>query len=76
MNVNPDAYDYLKDVAREKWTLAHDHGHRYGVMTTNLSQCFNGVPEGALSLTITAMVKFTFYKVNLYFDDHKNKTLE
>ena len=26
-NVNPDAYDYLKEVAQEKWTLVHDHGH-------------------------------------------------
>ena len=26
-NVNPDAYDYLKEVADQKWTLVHDHGH-------------------------------------------------
>ena len=38
-NVNPDAYDYLKEVDKEKWTLVHDHGHRYGAMTTNLSEC-------------------------------------
>ena len=43
-------------------------------MTTNLSECFNGVLKGARSLPITTMVKFTFYKVNSYFDDHK--TLE
>ena len=75
-NVNPNAYDYLKDVAQEKWTLAHDHGHRYRVMTTNLPECFNGVLKGARSLPITAMVKFTFYKVNSYFDERRNKTLE
>ena len=75
-NVNPMAYNYLKAVGKEKWTLAHDHGHRYGAMTTNLSKCFNGVLKGAHSLHITAMVKFTFYKVNSYFDDCHNKTLE
>ncbi|XP_030922939.1 uncharacterized protein LOC115949803 [Quercus lobata] len=75
-NVNPAAYDYLKEVNQEKWTLVHDHGHRYGAMTTNLSECFNGVLKGARSLPITAMVKFTFYKVNSYFDECRNKTLE
>ena len=42
-NVNLAAYDYLKAEDKEKWTLAHDHGHRYGAMTTNLSECFNGI---------------------------------
>ena len=75
-NVNSDAYNYLKEVNQEKWTLVHDHGHQYGAMTTNLSECFNGVLKGARSLPITVMVKFTFYKVNTYFDEHRNKTLE
>ena len=75
-NVNSDAYDYLKEVNEEKWTLVHDHGHRYGAMTTNLSECFNGVLKGACSLPITTMVKFTFYKVNSYLDKLRNKTLE
>ena len=74
-NVNPNVYDYLKEVADQKWTLVHDHGHRYGAMTTNLSECFDGVLKGARSLPITAMVQYTFYKVNSYFDDHRNKTL-
>nr|XP_023875314.1 uncharacterized protein LOC111987802 [Quercus suber] len=75
-NVKLDAYDYLKAVAQEKWTFAHDHGHQYRAMTTNLSECFNGVLKGARSLPITAMVKLTFYKVNSYFEDCRNKTLE
>ena len=45
-------------------------------MTTNLSECFNGVLKDARILPITTMVKFTFYKVNSYFDDRRNKTLE
>ena len=35
-----------------------------------------GYFKGAHSLPITAMVKFTFSKVNSYFDDRHNKTLE
>ena len=35
-----------------------------------------GVLKGARSLPITAMVHSTFYKVNSYFDDRRNKTLE
>ena len=74
-NVNLDVCGYLKEVDQEKWTLVHDHGHRYRAMTTNLSECFNGVLKGVHSLPIIAMVKFTFYKVNSYFDKHRNKTL-
>ena len=44
-------------------------------MTTNLSECFNRVLRGARSLPVTAMVRFTFFKVNLYFDAHRNLTL-
>ena len=54
-NVNLDAYDYLKEVVDQKWTLVHDHGHRYGAMTTNLSECFNEVLKGTRSLPIIAM---------------------
>ena len=75
-NVNPTAYDYLKAVRKEKWTLSHNHGHRYGAVTTNVSKCFNGVLKGTRNFPITAMVKFTFYKVNSYFDNHRNKTLK
>jgi hypothetical protein len=43
-------------------------------MTTNLSECFNGVLKGARSLPITAMVKFIFYKLVHYFEDRRTKT--
>lgn len=45
-------------------------------MTTNLSECFNRVLKGISSLPISAMVKFISYKVNSYFDERRNKTLE
>ena len=67
---------YLENENKEKWTLAHDGGHRYGAMTTNPLKCFNGVLKGARSLPITAMVRYTFFKVNSYFDARRNLTLE
>ena len=44
-------------------------------MTTNVSECFNGVLKGARSLPITAMVKYTWFKLNSYFDDRRNKSI-
>uniref|UniRef100_A0A2N9G5E1 MULE transposase domain-containing protein n=1 Tax=Fagus sylvatica TaxID=28930 RepID=A0A2N9G5E1_FAGSY len=63
----------LDEIAVEQWTYSHDGGHRYGAMTTNLSECFNGVLKGARSLPITALVKFTFFKLVSYFDDRRAK---
>ncbi|XP_075663238.1 uncharacterized protein LOC142632784 [Castanea sativa] len=75
-NVKSAAHRYLEAENKQKWTLAHDEGCRYGAMTTNLSECFNGVLKGARSLPITAMVRFTFFKVNYYFDARCNLTLD
>ena len=75
-NVKPAAHRYLEAENKEKWTLAHNGGRRYGAMTTNLSEFFNGVLKGAHSLPITAMVRFTFFKVNSYFDARHNLTLD
>ena len=58
----------------EKWTLAKDGGRRYGAMTTNLSECFNGVLKGARNLPITAMVEFIYFKLVHYFNDRRVKT--
>ena len=70
-----DAHQYLKDVPKEKWALTFDKGYRYGVMTTNISECFNGVLKGARSLPIMAMVKYTWFKLNAYFDKCHNKSI-
>ena len=74
--MKPDAYTYLQVEDKQKWTLAHDEGRQYGAMTTNLSECFNKVLKGARSLPITTMVRFTYFKVNLYFDARRNLTLD
>ena len=59
----------------DKWTKSHDGGRRYGVMTTNISECFNGVLKGAHGLPIVAMVEFTLCKLIAYFHNrHKQIT--
>ena len=69
-------HQYLNDVGKEKWALDFGKGYHYGAMTTNVSECFNGVLKGAHSLAITAMVKYTFFKLNAYFDGRRNKSIE
>ena len=54
-------YTYLMSEDLDKWTQPHDGGRRYGAMTTNISECFNGVLKGARGLPIAAMVEFTFF---------------
>ncbi|XP_050260028.1 uncharacterized protein LOC126705126 [Quercus robur] len=68
-------YTYLMNEDLDKWTQLHDGGYRYGAMTTNVSECFNGVLKGARGLPIAAMVEFTHCKLVAYFHDrHKEIT--
>ena len=68
-------YTYLMSGDMDKWTQSHDGGRRYEAMTTNISECFNGVLKGARSLPIAAMVEFTWCKLVAYFHDrHKQIT--
>ena len=52
-------YTYLMSENLDKWTQSHDSGRRYGAMTTNIFECFNGVLKGAHGFSIAAMVEFT-----------------
>ncbi|XP_065635921.1 uncharacterized protein LOC136070225 [Quercus suber] len=66
----PHTYLISEDV--EKWTQSHNGGRHYGAMTTNISECFNGVLKGARDLPIAAMAEFTWAKLVAYFHDrHK-----
>ena len=60
----------------DMWTQLHDGGYCYRAMTTNVSECFNGVLKGDRGLPIAAMVEFTWSKLVAYFHDrHKEITL-
>ncbi|KAG5624421.1 hypothetical protein H5410_009639 [Solanum commersonii] len=40
---NIEAHEYLMEIPLDKWPVSHDSGKRWGVLTTNLSESFNGV---------------------------------
>ncbi|KAH0656254.1 hypothetical protein KY285_031136 [Solanum tuberosum] len=56
---NVEAYEYLMEIPLEKWIVSYDDGKRWGVLTTNLSESFNGVLKKARGLPVTAMVKLS-----------------
>ncbi|KAL6323216.1 hypothetical protein AAG906_029223 [Vitis piasezkii] len=55
--INQDTLSWLEVIPFEKWSLSHDGGRRYGIMTMNMSGVF----------PITTFVQLTFYRVNSYF---------
>ena len=65
--INAETRNWLEQIPLEKWALSYDGGRRYGIMTTNMFEVFNGVLKGACNLPITALVQLTFYRVNSYF---------
>ena len=65
-------YTYLMSESVDMWTQSHDGGRCFGAMTTNISECFNGVLKGAWGLPIAALVEFTWNKLVEYFHNrHK-----
>ena len=71
--LSADGDKYLTDIPVENWALAHDGGHRYGVMTTNFFESFNGILKSARNLPITALVELTYYHCVTYFADRYTK---
>ncbi|KAL0390487.1 UNVERIFIED_CONTAM: hypothetical protein Scaly_0405800 [Sesamum calycinum] len=53
------AFAYLDQINKEKWTASHDGGWRCGILTTNLSECINGVLKGVRRLPVSALVEIT-----------------
>ena len=43
-------------------------------MTSNMVECFNNVLKGVRSLPVTAILKYTFIKLNEYFLKHSEIT--
>ena len=71
--LNTDGDRYLRYIPVQKWMLALDGGHRYEVMTTNLSENFNGILKSVRNLPITALVELTYYRCVAYFADRYTK---
>ena len=66
--MNSEVFQWLNEILLEKWTLAYDGGQRFGMMTTNLFECFNGVLKNACFLSVTLLVQLTFFQLLSYFD--------
>ena len=66
--VNEEAWSWLSEIEKEKWTLAHDDGLRYGVLTINLLEIFNSILRGARNVLITACIQMIFYRLVKYFN--------
>ncbi|KAL0431485.1 UNVERIFIED_CONTAM: hypothetical protein Sradi_0774500 [Sesamum radiatum] len=61
------AFEFLDKINKEKWTASHDGGWRTGILTTNMSECINGVLKGARRLPLTAIVEITLARTVNYF---------
>ncbi|XP_057530544.1 uncharacterized protein LOC130808979 [Amaranthus tricolor] len=69
-----EAIFWIDDVGdMSKWSLCHDGGHRYGVTNTNLAEVFNYVMKGVRFLPLTTLVEFSFYRVNDYFVQRRER---
>ncbi|KAH0773349.1 hypothetical protein KY290_010486 [Solanum tuberosum] len=53
--INPEAYVWLMKNDLDKWTLHRGGGRRWGMLTTNSSDSFNGLLKSARGLPVTAM---------------------
>ena len=62
--LNDKCVGWFAKMDTKKGTQAYDGGFRYGLMTTNIVECINGVLKGARMLSITALVEVTFYRCN------------
>ena len=65
--INSKVLQWLETIPFQLWALSHDGGRRYEIMTTNISEVFNSVLEGARSLPVAALVQLTFFRLNGYF---------
>ncbi|KAK1629933.1 hypothetical protein QYE76_004248 [Lolium multiflorum] len=62
-------------IFNSKWARAYDEdGRRYGQMTSNMAECFNNVLKGVRALPVTAIIQYTFEKLNVYFQNYTNET--
>ncbi|XP_059309504.1 uncharacterized protein LOC132060501 [Lycium ferocissimum] len=57
---SPAAHMWLSELPKEKWTLYKDGGYRWGAMTTNVSESYNGLLNKACGWPVTTMVRLTF----------------
>ncbi|KAL5539101.1 hypothetical protein UlMin_045399 [Ulmus minor] len=55
--VQPRLGPYLQEVRYERWSRAYSEGHRYNIMTTNISECINAILLKERELPVIALVE-------------------
>ncbi|KAK8562751.1 hypothetical protein V6N12_010821 [Hibiscus sabdariffa] len=64
---NSQGYNYIAGIPKEKWKNTYDGGFRYGHMTTNLAEAINSSLKGIRNLSISAIVKATYFRLGKLF---------
>lgn len=64
---NIQAFNWVENIPREKWSRAFDGGKRLGHMTTNRIQSMNFVLKATCNLPITALVRSTYFRSGTLF---------
>ncbi|XP_025616556.1 uncharacterized protein [Arachis hypogaea] len=59
--------NWLKEIPREQRAQYSDEGRMFGDMTTNISECMNAVMKAIRNLSITALVKSTYFRLGELF---------
>ncbi|KAI0510870.1 hypothetical protein KFK09_011480 [Dendrobium nobile] len=65
--IKQDIYQWLEDRDVTRWSLTRDGGFRYGVMTTNAAESFNGVLKRTRGLPVQALITAIYYNVVTIF---------
>ena len=74
-NVEGQEFLHRHEHLTVKWARAFDEdSRRYGDMTSNMAECFNNVLKGVCALPVTAIVQYTFDKLNEYFQNYSAET--
>ncbi|KAL0914072.1 hypothetical protein M5K25_017577 [Dendrobium thyrsiflorum] len=63
IKIKPEIHQWLVERDMSKWTLIFDGGFRYGVMTTNASEAFNGILKRARGLPVQALITAIYYNI-------------
>jgi transposase-like protein len=71
-NSHPEWKEWLEWEPKERWIFSYDGGHRYGNITTNLSESLNHVLKGACALHVSTLIQLTFFRTNVYFVKQKD----
>ncbi|KAL4566685.1 hypothetical protein LXL04_030806 [Taraxacum kok-saghyz] len=70
--INLEAWEYLKQIKRSQWCLLYDNHHRWGFLTTNISESMNHALRGARQLPIRACIDLTFNRTVQLFRKHSD----